>query len=1305
MKKQHIISIILTVAIILCSAATGAFARELQPDDKGERAVLIVTLDDDSLLDIVINSAGKYRNVRDLIISEEGRHFTDDILSAQDNIIADIGSRLCDADFTESRRCTALTNAFTVTAGISDIPKIKSIIGVRSVTISRLRKTAELSSEDSPEPQPEEDEEDSAPAEYDTIGLNYKNDANIVRAYEEGYTGKGMLIAVIDNEFDVNHDVFSGAPKEIKYDKDYVRSVAASSMLGISAKYSINDIFYNGKIIYAYDYAENDNKCYSKDTISHGTHVAGIAAGNNKNRGLLNYKGMAYDAQLALFKIGKKDNTLPDEALVAALDDALKLGPDVINCSYGSMEYLIQDYEGKQLYKKLMESGTAIIAAAGNDAYNGYALGLEEIPTSYVTYGTICNPSAMSGSLSVASSVPEKNYGTRMFFVFNKNHKPVDVNIVYSELTFDEVYPDLKSVESKELPEDSKVIDTVDYVYLDIKGTKAELSRYDLKDKMIILDESELTLNELIKNSVDSQCYAIIIIRKEKNSRFSTISPEEDFFIYSIAGSNREYLKKHPEGSLTIFSYSGYVTTDSEDPLTVSDYSSMGTLADLTLKPDITAPGTDIISSVRDHNFEKLSGTSMATPMMTGAYAILKQYVTQTGETELLSPQLGQEYIYKLLMSTARPLVYKTKTEQTFYSPRVQGAGLLDVYSAISTGAYLSYDEKRPSVSLREIKDGRFSFEFTLTNKSDKELAFTPDAVLLTDAYYKKTNKKTGEFRYLNTLRPEEITDKAEISFTSDGKPCDDITVPPGSSVVIGVNAALDSRFLSDRSIIFPNGFFTDGFISLYSDENPTLSIPFSGFCGDWSKGRIFPNNMYFDTDARDTGFPTARSTLDIVSTFNYSSYFKETAGKNVFGYKNLPYQISFGRNSLRSYLDIPADVSSAASMLLPSVYVMRDTFDFTISIFNEDNDLLYCENFGEISSYFGFAEGPYEQFVTDYDREKLERYNDFVSGLQEGNYRYMLTATTVGADGNPQRTESTSFTINVDNTLPQIDDYHLKKTDDGKLYLYVNAVDNHYIQGIRLSAVQHDGKGNVAGKIDMYEDILSYWGGNKGFVEYLYEPETRKFCFRYDLTKYSDFIKSKKEAQEQVYTDDDMTIIFKEENDYSCVEEDIILLEAVDDAYNCSKGQEINVNSYGEALLKFVDEDGRPVKGVILLALDCTRASNEEGLIPLRNLPLCTNSYRILCDYTLADGSLYAEFDLSKESSYTEKVFTVKKLEGDTDSSQGGSKNKDKQTYIINFPTGDSTPAVAALCITALGLSCSTVLYIRRKRTAKRKQ
>ena len=104
----------------------------------------------------------------------------------------------------------------------------------------------------------------------------------------------------------------------------------------------------------------------------------------------------------------------------------------------------------------------------------------------------------------------------------------------------------------------------------------------------------------------------------------------------------------------------------------VSSFSSIGPAPDLTIKPEIAAPGGQIYSSVIGGGYETMSGTSMATPHMAGEAAVLRQYLKET-YPNLSDFELG-ELANSLLMSTAVPSL--DNGSGTYFSVRRQGTGV-----------------------------------------------------------------------------------------------------------------------------------------------------------------------------------------------------------------------------------------------------------------------------------------------------------------------------------------------------------------------------------------------------------------------------------------------------------------------------------------------------------------------------------------------------------------------------------------------------------------------------------------------------
>src|SRR5699024_7867559 len=104
----------------------------------------------------------------------------------------------------------------------------------------------------------------------------------------------------------------------------------------------------------------------------------------------------------------------------------------------------------------------------------------------------------------------------------------------------------------------------------------------------------------------------------------------------------------------------------------ITDFSSRGPVTmNWDIKPDITAPGSNIVSTVPG-GYQALQGTSMAAPHVTGAIALLKE----------AHPNWSNEQIIGALMTTALPL---EDEEDARFSPITQGMGSIRPDKAMQT--------------------------------------------------------------------------------------------------------------------------------------------------------------------------------------------------------------------------------------------------------------------------------------------------------------------------------------------------------------------------------------------------------------------------------------------------------------------------------------------------------------------------------------------------------------------------------------------------------------------------------------------
>ena len=198
------------------------------------------------------------------------------------------------------------------------------------------------------------------------------------------FTGKGMTIAVLDTGLDTAHPAFANAPADAKFTKDYISGVLQAAdlnaevlMPGVTA----DDVYLSAKIPFAFDYAGKDAQVapgskWDAENLEHGTHVAGIAAGYAVDgEGAVTFSGVAPDAQVIPMKVFDDSGTGAATAtILAALEDAYRLGVDAVNLSLGSYGGFTVDEDAliNDVYNKLDDAGIMVITAAGNETSSSY---------------------------------------------------------------------------------------------------------------------------------------------------------------------------------------------------------------------------------------------------------------------------------------------------------------------------------------------------------------------------------------------------------------------------------------------------------------------------------------------------------------------------------------------------------------------------------------------------------------------------------------------------------------------------------------------------------------------------------------------------------------------------------------------------------------------------------------------------------------------------------------------------------------------------------------------------------------------
>ena len=670
---------------------------------------------------------------------------------------------------------TLAMNAISANVRYGDIAMIRTIPGVKSVQLEQKY-------------EPQVDEVNTAVTTEYMVGAK--------ALWEEGYTGAGSRVAIIDTG--TNQDHVSFDPEALEYaleeaGGDY-NLLTWDEISGLAGQLNVSvteQVYKNTKIPYAYNYVDGGYTTdHDSDTQGeHGSHVSGIAAANRYVKvdgefvdavSAVGAVGVAPDAQIITMKVFGKGGGAYDSDYMVAIEDAIVLGCDSVNLSLGSGAPGFSLSPGYQnVMDSLVGSGTVVTISSGNSgAWFDTPYNSNMYPYLYmedVGYHTGGSPGSFINAFTIASA---DNIGANLYPLFFNGDEETPVS-----------YSETSGYGNEPI---ATIAGTYDYVLLDGPGVGVDPANPDVDANENVGKEGDAfwALGSEVLTGKVAICYrgtssffakanaamgqgavALIVINNQDGViNMNLTGYEYTAPVVSILKAVGDELKANSEavtdedgnvlyytGTVTVADESQNVLSADRDGANMSSFSSWGVPGSLILKPELTTPGGSIwsVNGMTDDEYEIMSGTSMAAPHAAGMAALVAQYIR---ENDLLSKtDLDQRaLINSLLMSTATPMF---DDEGEYYPVLQQGAGLGEAHLATMAKSYItmnedataSYADGKVKVELGQdaAREGVYTFSYNINNFSDVEMTYELDTYVFTQAI--AGNAGYGTLQYTGT--------------------------------------------------------------------------------------------------------------------------------------------------------------------------------------------------------------------------------------------------------------------------------------------------------------------------------------------------------------------------------------------------------------------------------------------------------------------------------------------------------------------------------------------------------------------------
>ena len=457
-------------------------------------------------------------------------------------------------------------------------------------------------------------------------------------ANSSGFTGTGVKVAVMDTGIDYDHADLGGDGTTRSNSSVFptARVIAGHDFVGDAFNADPNSAAFN---------PTPSPDAFPDDCNGHGTHVSGIVGANGT------VKGVAPDVTFGAYRVFGCEGSTTADIMLAAMERALADGMHILNMSIGSAFQTWPQYPTAAGADALVDAGMVVVTSIGNSGVDGL----------------------YSAS---APGVGNKVIGTASY---DNSH----INALTFNTSGGRQVPYLTITTTDDPPTSGT---TPEVVYVGRGCPGAGLTPPGADDaylanpagKVALIDRGACTFAAKYDRAVAAGAVDVVIANNVAGIfAGGGVVGQPGISAVGISLADGNALRSEiSAGPTTLTWTANRVNAVNPTGGLISSFSSYGLNAELTLKPDIGAPGGLIRSTwpLEKGAHAIVSGTSMASPHVAGAAALLRQ----------ARPTLAASEFRAILQNSADPKNWSGNPGLGFLEfVHRQGAGMVDVDDSI----------------------------------------------------------------------------------------------------------------------------------------------------------------------------------------------------------------------------------------------------------------------------------------------------------------------------------------------------------------------------------------------------------------------------------------------------------------------------------------------------------------------------------------------------------------------------------------------------------------------------------------------